>query len=61
MDSMVSNFRISNLLGYLCLVVLFGCSTTNQTFVMPVPVTYPEKRNVLTGYPVIPVEQIDIE
>ena len=45
--------------GYLCLVVLSSCATTNQTFVMPTPVTYPEERKVLIAVPVLPVE-IDI-
>ncbi len=42
--------------GYLCLVVLSGCATTNQTFVMPTAITYPEERKVLMAVPVLPVE-----
>tara|TARA_Y100000356_G_C11117464_1_gene212955 strand:- start:392 stop:517 length:126 start_codon:yes stop_codon:yes gene_type:complete len=39
--------------------VLSSCATTNQTFVLPTPVTYPEERKVLIAVPVLPVE-IDI-
>lgn len=33
----------------------------NDTFVLPVPTTYPEERTVLDKYPVIPVEQHSLD
>lgn len=59
MVNMVNNNWYSRIFGYLCLVVLSSCATTNQTFVMPTAVTYPEERKVLIAVPVLPVE-IDI-
>ena len=52
MVNMVNNNWYSRIFGYLCLVVLSSCATTNQTFVMPTPVTYPEERKVLIAVPV---------
>jgi len=51
----------NTLLIYLFLLLLSACAVTNKTFVMPVPVTYPEERKVLMAVPVLPVEIDTIE
>ena len=41
------------------LLALASCAI--HTFVMPTATTSPEERNVLTSYPIIPVEQEPIK
>ena len=41
------------------LLILSACAS--KTFIMPSVITSPEERNVLTSYPVIPVEESKID
>lgn len=40
------------------LLILSACAS--KTFIMPSVITNPEERNVLTSYPVIPVDESQI-
>ena len=50
-------YEKQSMLDILFLFLLIETNKPNETFVMPVPVTYPEERTVLDKYPVLPVEQ----
>ena len=54
MGNLVTNHWLRCMVGYLCLVTLSSCA--NRTYVMPMPITYPEERKVLLSHPVIPVQ-----
>ncbi len=43
------------MLDILFLVFLLETNKPNDTFVMPVATTYPEEKQVLVAYPVLPV------
>jgi hypothetical protein len=43
------------MLDILILIFFLDTNKPNDTFVMPTAVTYPEERQVLEAYPVLPV------
>tara|TARA_Y100001937_G_scaffold94341_1_gene127930 strand:+ start:1463 stop:1612 length:150 start_codon:yes stop_codon:yes gene_type:complete len=44
------------MIEYFVAILLFSANVDNKTFVMPVPVTYPEERYVQEAYPVLEVK-----
>ena len=43
---------------FLYFIIIVGCAPkVNYSFVLPVPITYPEERLVLEAYPIEPIHQ----